>query len=92
LFTVGGDGSPGGTDPNDGGGTRVDLKEGRIFEMNNQHKHAVSNCSHQHRVHLILDYIDPESVGERKAGEKLELRIELLGGEKLIQTRRSIDR
>ena len=62
---------------------RVDCTEGRIFEMNNQAKHAVSNCWDKHRVHLILDYVDdPAVVKERRA---------LDAGEELLQTRRSID-
>lgn len=33
--------------------------EGRIVELNNQAKHAVSNNMHnKHRVHLIFDYIE----------------------------------
>lgn len=33
---------------------RVNVKSGHVFEINNQAKHAVSNCSSKHRVHLIL--------------------------------------
>jgi hypothetical protein len=64
---------------------RVDCTPGHIFEMNNQAKHAVSNChdSH-HRVHLILDYVD--------VSFRIRQRIKLQPGETLLQTRRSIDR
>lgn len=61
---------------------RIDCQPGHIFEINNQAKHAVSNCDSDSRVHLILDYMEmpgPE-------------RIILEPGEELIQTRRSIDR
>eukprot|EP00518_Triparma_eleuthera_P006079 CAMPEP_0182486962 /NCGR_PEP_ID=MMETSP1319-20130603/47662_1 /TAXON_ID=172717 /ORGANISM="Bolidomonas pacifica, Strain RCC208" /LENGTH=475 /DNA_ID=CAMNT_0024689069 /DNA_START=714 /DNA_END=2137 /DNA_ORIENTATION=+ len=62
---------------------RVDCTEGRIFEMNNQAKHAVSNCWSKHRVHLILDYVDDPSI--------IKTRRLLPPGETLLQTRRSID-
>lgn len=61
---------------------RIDCEPGHVFEINNQAKHAVSNCDTDSRVHLILDYFDtpgPE-------------RVILDPGEVLIQTRRSIDR
>jgi Sulfotransferase family len=51
--------------------------------MNNQAKHAVSNCGSDHRVHLILDYVDEDFHVNR--------RVQLQPGERLIQTRRSID-
>mmetsp|Transcript_1663 Transcript_1663/g.2376 ORF Transcript_1663/g.2376 Transcript_1663/m.2376 type:complete len:662 (+) Transcript_1663:150-2135(+) len=65
---------------------RVSCTPGHIFEMNNQAKHAVSNCSttNRYRVHLILDYVDADF---RKMS-----RIQLRPGETIIQTRRSIDR
>ncbi len=61
---------------------RIDCQPGHIFEINNQAKHAVSNCDTDSRVHLILDYM--ETPGPE--------RILLEPGEELIQTRRSIDR
>lgn len=61
---------------------RIDCIPGHIFEINNQAKHAVSNCDTDSRVHLILDYM--ETPGPE--------RIILEPGEELIQTRRSIDR
>ena len=66
---------------------RVDCQPGHVFEMNNQAKHAVSNCHEtKHRVHLILDYVD-------KGGMDLtKRRVQLQPGERLLQTRRSIDR
>ncbi len=63
---------------------RLLCDEGRVFEMNNQAKHAVSNHWDSHRVHLILDYVDRDFVIER--------RIKLERGEEIVQTRRSIDR
>mmetsp|Transcript_13970 Transcript_13970/g.30358 ORF Transcript_13970/g.30358 Transcript_13970/m.30358 type:complete len:634 (+) Transcript_13970:594-2495(+) len=63
---------------------RISCHPGHIFEINNQGKHAVSNCSTEHRIHMILDYVDPEFVIKR--------RIQLAPGERLLQTRRSIDR
>jgi Aspartyl/Asparaginyl beta-hydroxylase len=61
---------------------RIDCTPGHVFEMNNQCRHAVSNCSDDYRVHLILDYTD---------GPANE-RIILDPGERLLQTRRSVDR
>ena len=63
---------------------RVKCDEGRVFEMNNQAKHAVSNHWDSYRVHLILDYVDE--------GFKVNERVRLGKGEELVQTRRSIDR
>ena len=63
---------------------RVDLRPGHVFEMNNQAKHAVSNCSTENRVHLILDYVDELY--------QIQRRIQLKPGERLLQTRRTIDR
>jgi hypothetical protein len=65
---------------------RVSCIPGHVFEMNNQARHAVSNCDPIfHRAHLILDYVD-ESFTIRNG------RIRLSPGEVLLQTRRSIDR
>jgi len=61
---------------------RIDCTPGHLFEMNNQCRHAVSNCSSDYRVHLILDYQD----------EPVKNRILLNPGERLLQTRRSVDR
>jgi hypothetical protein len=65
---------------------RVNCTPGHVFEMNNQAKHAVSNCSttNHYRVHLILDYVDPDF--------HIKNRIQLKPGETIIQSRRSIDR
>eukprot|EP00814_Leptocylindrus_danicus_P009820 CAMPEP_0116015152 /NCGR_PEP_ID=MMETSP0321-20121206/6672_1 /TAXON_ID=163516 /ORGANISM="Leptocylindrus danicus var. danicus, Strain B650" /LENGTH=697 /DNA_ID=CAMNT_0003484879 /DNA_START=77 /DNA_END=2173 /DNA_ORIENTATION=- len=63
---------------------RIRVHPGHVFEMNNQAKHAVSNHWDNYRVHLILDYVD-ESFGTIQ-------RIPLNPGERLLQTRRSIDR
>ena len=67
---------------------RIDTTPGHVFEMNNQAKHAVSNCSSDYRVHLILDYVGTED----PALSRLPPRISLSKGEKLVQTRRSVDR
>jgi hypothetical protein len=61
---------------------RIDCIPGHIFEINNQAKHAVSNCDSDNRVHLIIDYINGPGPP----------RTLLDPGEKLFQTRRSIDR
>lgn len=64
---------------------RINCVPGHVFEMNNQGKHAVSNCDEEfYRVHLILDYVDPSF--------HIQERIKLSPGEVLLQTRRSIDR
>jgi hypothetical protein len=63
--------------------SRIDCEPGHVFEMNNQAKHAVSNCGDDHRVHLILDFVD-ESFNIKR-------RVALDPGEQLLQTRRSID-
>lgn len=52
--------------------------------MNNQAKHAVyNNTADLHRVHLIFDYVEPDFV--------LPRRVLLRPGERVHQTRRSID-
>ncbi len=63
---------------------RINCTPGHVFEMNNQAKHAVSNCQDEYRVHLILDYVD--------AAFHVKNRIKLAPGEALLQTRRTIDR
>lgn len=60
---------------------------GHVFEINNQAKHAVSNCDSDYRVHLILDYVDANFRQYKRKD-----RIRLQPGEILLQTRRSIDR
>ena len=64
--------------------SRIDCTPGHVFEMNNQAKHAVSNCGVDHRVHLILDFVDDDF--------QIKRRVKLDPGERLLQTRRSIDR
>lgn len=61
---------------------RIDCSPGHVFEINNQGKHAVSNCDSDYRVNMILDYTDGPGPS----------RILLEPGENLVQTRRSIDR
>lgn len=72
--------------PSEAAMERVSCHPGHIFEINNQGKHAVSNCSGEHRVHLILDYVDEDDT------DVVRRRIRLSPGEQLLQTRRSIDR
>jgi hypothetical protein len=71
---------------------RIDCTPGHVVEINNQAKHAVSNCDDDHRVHLILDYL----VIDKETATPEEIRrfqpVLLEPGEKLVQTRRSIDR
>ena len=92
---------------------RISCEPGHVFEINNQAKHAVSNCDHVHRVHLILDYIvqdvdnddddddndddddDDNHQQESESSPSTHQRlapIVLEPGEKLVQTRRSVDR
>ena len=71
---------------------RIDCTPGHVFEMNNQAKHAVSNCSDEYRVHLILDYVDPSFFETREREKCPTRRVNLEPGEVLTQTRRSIDR
>lgn len=66
---------------------RIECEEGHVFEINNQGKHAVSNCSSDHRVHLILDYVEKDF-----SGFKFPSPILLEPGETVFQTRRSLDR
>ena len=71
---------------------RIDCTPGHVFEINNQAKHAVSNCGEDCRVHLILDYSTPTSLPV-DGGEPTQVpHIVLEPGERLVQTRRSIDR
>ena len=77
----------GGGEADGKGMSRVQCDEGRVFEMNNQAKHAVSNCSSDYRVHLILDYVD-----ECHVEAIVKRRVKLEAGETVYQTRRSIDR
>mmetsp|Transcript_9707 Transcript_9707/g.23851 ORF Transcript_9707/g.23851 Transcript_9707/m.23851 type:complete len:652 (-) Transcript_9707:68-2023(-) len=77
---------------------RIDCTPGHVFEINNQAKHAVSNCDpHHSRVHLILDYVmtsEDDRGDERRQQEvhNIPTPVVLETGEKLVQTRRSIDR
>ena len=68
--------------PNDAGMKKYDFGEGRVVELNNQAKHAVTNNWSQGRVHLIFDYVDESFPLERYILSK---------GEQVYQTRRSID-
>lgn len=58
-----------------------EVNEGRIIELNNQAKHAVTNNLTYNRVHLIFDYVDDYPL----------TRYSLQPGQILHQTRRSID-
>lgn len=68
---------------------RISCEPGHVFEINNQAKHAVSNCDSVHRVHLILDYVVQDLTDPNRSD--LE-PIVLEPGERLVQTRRSVDR
>ena len=54
-------------------GTDVDhmrkamMDEGRVVELNNQAKHAVTNGWSRSRVHLILDYVEVRGVMQSTA-------------------------
>ena len=39
------------------GDTVKNLKAGEVWEINNARKHAVTNNSEEHRIHLIVDYL-----------------------------------
>ncbi|KAG7367326.1 sulfotransferase [Nitzschia inconspicua] len=69
---------------------RIDCTPGHVFEINNQAKHAVSNCDDDHRVHLILDYVVVDTTSSETKRRFQPILLE--PGEKLVQTRRSIDR
>eukprot|EP00536_Pseudo-nitzschia_multiseries_P003245 jgi/Psemu1/185426/e_gw1.48.116.1 len=73
---------------------RISCEPGHVFEINNQAKHAVSNCDHVHRVHLILDYVEKNTTTttQQQQSEQPLTPIPLEPGEKLFQTRRSVDR
>lgn len=47
------------------------LGVGEIWEINNRHKHSVTNCSEEGRVHLILDYVQTGESVLDVDGEKL---------------------
>ena len=61
---------------------KYSFEEGRIVELNNQAKHAVSNNWDRHRVHLIFDFVEDHPINARYT---------LKPGDELSQTRRSID-
>lgn len=56
--------------------------EGRIVELNNQAKHAVTNNMTRPRIHLIFDYVETDFTIQRHL---------LQPGELVYQTRRSLD-
>jgi hypothetical protein len=60
---------------------KVLFEEGSIVELNNQAKHAVTNNEAFWRVHLIFDYVEDHPVTRFAVGP----------GEKIYQTRRSLD-
>ena len=39
------------------GDTKFHMEEGRVYEINNQQRHGVSNLGNTHRIHLIVDII-----------------------------------
>jgi hypothetical protein len=54
---------------------RISTAFGHVFELNNQAKHVVSNCSSDYRVHLILYYVDPEYASSLPPCVNLDLAI-----------------
>ena len=71
---------------------RIDCRPGHVFEINNQAKHTVSNCSRtDYRVHLILDYVDADFVWNNNNNNKDIIIKKLQPGQMLLQTRRSVD-
>jgi hypothetical protein len=69
-------------EPGEAGLHKYEFNEGRLVELNNQAKHAVTNNWDQNRVHFIFDYVDE--------GFPVQ-RFTMSPGETLNQTRRSID-
>lgn len=69
---------------------RIDCTPGHVFEINNQCLHAVSNCDTDHRVHLILDYMDKSTINTPQW--PCPRTVQLQPGEVVWQTRRSVDR
>ena len=61
---------------------KMSFDEGRIVELNNQAKHAVTNNWDRNRVHLIFDYVDDHPIMRRYS---------LNPGDQVRQTRRTID-
>ncbi|CEG46544.1 (heparan sulfate)-glucosamine 3-sulfotransferase 1 [Plasmopara halstedii] len=68
--------------PNDRNLQRYELKQGNLYELNNSCRHSVTNNWNQHRVHLILDYVDNPLILNP---------IDLKQGTIVWQTRRSVD-
>ena len=60
---------------------RVVFAEGHVIELNNQAKHAVTNNEDFWRVHLIFDYVEDHPL----------TRLVMQPGERVFQTRRSLD-
>ena len=67
--------------PNNDNMRKYSFDEGRIVELNNQAKHAVTNNMNKYRIHLIFDYVDDHPIN----------RYQLDSKDKINQTRRTID-
>jgi len=59
-----------------------------MYECLQQAKHFVWNGWSQTRVHLIFDYMDPQ---QQQLVQPLPQLVQLQVGQKLLQTRRTID-
>ncbi|MEH6570381.1 MAG: aspartyl/asparaginyl beta-hydroxylase domain-containing protein [Halioglobus sp.] len=40
------------------------LKVGKVYEINNQKQHSVSNKGHEDRINFIFDYLPPQHLGQ----------------------------
>lgn len=67
--------------PNEANMRKYSFDEGRIVELNNQAKHAVTNGMNRYRIHLIFDYVEDHPIN----------RYQLDSKDKINQTRRTID-
>jgi hypothetical protein len=65
---------------------RIATEPGLIFELNNASKHTVYNGWDKPRIHLIFDYVDEVDTASLPAEP-----IQLVPGQRLLQTRRTID-
>lgn len=64
---------------------KLQTEPGLVFELNNASKHTVYNGWDKVRIHLILDYVDEADEASLPAPTVLA------PGQKLLQTRRTID-
>jgi quercetin dioxygenase-like cupin family protein len=45
-------------------GQRHDLQVGKVYEINNQKQHSVTNAGHEARINFIFDYLPPHNLGQ----------------------------